>query len=79
MLYQHIDELPNNVRAYLPTDAREVYLKAFNCALQEYANKVTQWAEFERAEAVAHKVAWSAIKDRYEKNPESGFWYKKTQ
>lgn len=60
MPYQAISDLPASVRRVLPTHAQEIYLAAFNHA----------WHRFESLddrEAHVHRIAWSAVKHRYEK------------
>lgn len=79
MPYQKIDDLPASVKGYLPEHAQLIYLKAFNNALQEYKDKSKRDDPDEDIETVAHKVAWGAVKQQYEKNPESGFWHKKRE
>lgn len=60
MPYQSIDDLPHSVGAHLPTHAREIYRAAFNSAWDEYADR-------EQREAIAHRVAWAAVKRLYRK------------
>lgn len=66
MPYDSIRELPDSVRDNLPKHAQEIYKSAFNSA----------WDEYDHDEERARKVAWSAVKDEYEKN-DSGHWVKK--
>jgi len=68
MPYENQAELPDSVRDNLPEGAREIYLKAFNHAWDEYADR-------DDREATAHKVAWSAVKQSYEKR--DGEWVEK--
>jgi cation transport regulator len=60
MPYREISDLPDLVKIHLPRHAQEIYLAAFNNAWEEYAGR-------ENHEAVAHKVAWSAVKKQYVK------------
>lgn len=60
MPYTSISELPESVRAHLPTNAQKIYQEAFNNAWHEYASR-------DDREATAHKVAWSAVKQVYRK------------
>jgi cation transport regulator len=60
MPYADIAELPAPVRNHLPVHAQEIYLAAFNNAWNEYAHRPDR-------EILAHKVAWAAVKKRYEK------------
>jgi len=60
MPYTAISELPASVRHHLPEHAQEIYLAAFNNAWREYADRPDH-------EAVAHRVAWAAVKHTYAK------------
>jgi len=60
MPYADISGLPASVRNHLPTHAQEIYLAAFNNAWEEYAERADR-------EAVAHRVAWAAVKKQFEK------------
>lgn len=71
MPYDTKEELPDNVRSNLPDHAQEIYLKAFNSAWDEYADPKERRGDDDREE-VAHKVAWSAVKQEYHK--EGGEW-----
>jgi cation transport regulator len=64
------------VRENLPEHAQEIYQKAFNNAWNEYANPKQRRGEASREET-AHKVAWSAVEQVYEKDSKSGRWRKK--
>jgi cation transport regulator len=69
MPYVVIDDLPEPVKHALPKHAQEIYLKAFNNAWVSHAGD-------DDLEAVAAKIAWSAVKRQYEKG--SGkVWVKK--
>ena len=66
MPYRTDAELPNSVKDNLPTHAQDIYREAFNNALQEYQD-VSKRHGNESLEEVAHKVAWAAVKQKYEK------------
>jgi len=66
MPYRTDAELPNNVKDNLPTHAQDIYREAFNNAWQEYED-VSKRHGNESLEEVAHKVAWAAVKQKYEK------------
>jgi cation transport regulator len=66
MPYSSLSELPDAVKDNLPSAAQEIYLAAFNDAWQRYARPEERRDEASREE-VAHKVAWSAVKQKYEK------------
>lgn len=76
MPYSSPDELPESVRDNLPKHAREIYMKAFNNAWDQYADPEDRSGEASREET-AHKVAWAAVKNVYKKDEESGEWKKK--
>ncbi len=67
MPYKTVDELPDSVRDHLPAHAQEIYRAAFNSAWDEYAHD----------EERAHRVAWAAVKNDYEKDENSGDWKRK--
>ncbi|MBA3387744.1 MAG: ChaB family protein [Rubrobacter sp.] len=57
--------LPKGVKDNLPKQAQEIYKEAFNSAEEQYGE-----------ESRAHRVAWSAVEQKYEKN-ENGNWVSK--
>ncbi|OGO63967.1 MAG: cation transport regulator ChaB, partial [Chloroflexi bacterium RBG_19FT_COMBO_55_16] len=63
--------LPESVRNNLPKHAQEIYKEAFNNAWEQYADP-DDWRGDASREEVAHKVAWSAVKQVYEKR--NGKW-----
>ncbi|MGB3747989.1 MAG: putative cation transport regulator ChaB [Rhodanobacter sp.] len=75
MPYSSISNLPDSVRDNLPKHAQEIYKEAFNSAWEEYADKDERRGD-ESREEVAHKVAWSAVKQKYEKDGD-GDWQAK--
>jgi cation transport regulator len=60
--YASVNELPPSVYDHLPPHALEIYRSTFNNAWNEYADR----GPSER-EQTAHRVAWAAVKRRYEK------------
>lgn len=64
MPYEKLSSLPENVRSVLPEHAQEIYQAAFNNA----------WEQYGHDEERAHKVAWTAVKNVYEKNERTGKW-----
>ena len=66
MPYKKKSELPDSVKDNLPSEAQEIYMKAFNNAWEEYADRDKRRDDASREE-VAHRVAWSAVKEKYEK------------
>lgn len=75
MPYNKRDELPKQVKDNLPPKAQDIFMKAFNSAWRRYKNPDDRYGNASR-ETVSQKVAWSAVKNSYEKN-ESGTWVKK--
>ena len=73
MPYKTDTELPDSVRHVLPTHAQDIYRKAFNSAWDEYTDSSKRRGDESREEA-AHKVAWAAVKDSYEKDEKTGKW-----
>jgi len=63
--YRKVSELPDSVKNNLPKHAQEIYKEAFNSAEEQYGE-----------ESRAHRVAWSAVESKYEKN-ENGRWVSK--
>lgn len=68
MPYEKTNQLPDSVRDNLPGHAQEIYKEAFNSA----------WEQYDHDEERAHRVAWSAVKNEYEKDQDSGEWVKKS-
>lgn len=76
MPYNKISELPENLRDILPKHAEEIYIAAFNSAWDQYKDSDDRRGDDTREE-VAHKVAWAAVKNDYEKDESTGKWKKK--
>ncbi len=64
---KQIDELPEH--------AQEIYKEAHQSALERYQDPEKRRNSNESAEEVAHKVAWDAVKNKYEKKGDN--WVKK--
>ncbi len=69
MPYTDTSDLPPAVRKALPAHAQEIYLAAFNAAYDEYRDRGA-----EGREETAHKVAWAAVKKKYEKSADGEHW-----
>ncbi|MEZ4521583.1 MAG: ChaB family protein [Thermomicrobiales bacterium] len=67
MPYNKLSELPDSVRDNLPHHAQEIYQAAYNSA----------WDQYDHDEPRAHRVAWGAVENEYEKDDDSGEWKKK--
>ena len=76
MPYDSKSELPEDVQDTLPEHAQEIYREAFNSAWEQYSDPEDRRGDQSR-ETTAHQVAWSAVKEAYEKDEESGEWKKK--
>ena len=74
MPYDSISDLPASVRDALPKEAQKIYRKSFDSAWDEYSDPQDRKGGASREET-AHKVAWSAVKQSYEKKGER--WVKK--
>lgn len=74
--YKSKDDLPDSVRDNLPKHAQEIYQEAFNSAWEQYKDPEDRRGDASREET-AHKVAWNAVKQEYEKDEDSGKWKKK--
>jgi cation transport regulator len=66
MPYDHNADLPDSVRDNLPEHAQAIYREAFNSAFEEYKSARDRRGDASREET-ADKVAWSAVKQKYEK------------
>jgi len=75
MPYKKLSELPDQVRNALPNHGKEIYRAAYNNAWDEYKKPSDREGESSREET-AHKVAWTAVKQKYKKN-EKGDWVEK--
>jgi len=75
MPYARITQLPESVKCSLPNHAKAIYKEAFNGAWSEYKHAVDRRDNASREE-VSHRVAWSAVKEKYEKDG-SGLWVPK--
>ena len=76
MPYDSLKDLPDSVRDNLPKHAQEIYQAAYNNAWDEYADPSERRDGADREET-AHKVAWSAVKKKFEKR--DGRWVKKEE
>jgi cation transport regulator len=75
MPYERRSDLPEQVRGSLPAHAQDIYLAAYNSAWDQYADPDERRGDASREET-AHKVAWVAVKQEYEKD-DSGDWVRK--
>ena len=75
MPYERITDLPESVRDNVPKHAQEIYKEAFNSAWDQYDEPSERRGDASREET-AHKVAWAAVKEKYEKG-EDERWHAK--
>jgi cation transport regulator len=73
MPYKSIRELPESVRDNVPEHAAEIYMEAYNSAWEQY-DQPEERREDATREETAHRVAWAAVKRKYEKNEKTGKW-----
>ena len=66
MPYDSTEELPESVKNNLPKKAQEIYMAAFNSAWDQYDRPEERKGGASREET-SHKVAWAAVKQKYEK------------
>lgn len=76
MPYSSVRDLPDSVRDNIPGHAQEIYKEAFNNAWNQYKNPGDRRGDASREE-VAHRVAWSAVKEKYEKGDDDKWHAKK--
>jgi len=67
-----VEDLPKGVED-LPEHAKEIYRKAHNNALEQYRDPKKRRGKAS-LEEVAHKVAWAAVEQVYEKDERTGKW-----
>lgn len=76
MPYKSKAELPENVKNVLPAHAQEIYMETYNNAWEQYDQPEERRGDSSREET-AHRVAWAAVKNTYEKDEETGKWKEK--
>jgi cation transport regulator len=77
MPYKERTDLPDSVQKALSDvpHAQDIYTEAFNSAWNQYADSASR-AEDSTREETAHAVAWSAVKQKYEKGDDDK-WHPK--
>ena len=75
MPYSRISDLPDSVRDNVPRHAQEIYKEAYNSAWDLYADPDDRRGDASREET-AHRVAGSAVKEKYAKGAD-GDWHAK--
>jgi cation transport regulator len=76
MPYKNLTDLPRQVKDNLPKHAQEIYQAAYNNAWDQY-DKPSERRDDDTREETASKVAWSAVKNKYEKNDDDRWVQKK--
>jgi cation transport regulator len=66
MPYRSTSDLPESVRDVLPEHAQDIFKEAFNSAHEQYADPSDRRDDADQEET-AFKVAWNAVKTKYEK------------
>jgi cation transport regulator len=69
MPYENIDDLPPAIRNNLPRHALEIFPAAYNNEWSEYQDPLRRRGSA-TAEMFARKVAWSAVKKEFAKDPD---------
>jgi cation transport regulator len=75
MPYNQVADLPDSVKDHLPKHAQEIYQAAYNSAWEQYDKPEERRGDASREET-AHRVAWAAVKEKYEKRGDN--WVAKT-
>jgi cation transport regulator len=75
MPYTTLTQLPRSVKGNLPKHAQEIYKEAYNSAWEQYDEPHERRGDASREET-AHKVAWNAVKAKYEKGDDDK-WHEK--
>jgi cation transport regulator len=75
MPFNSTNDLPDSVRNVLPDHAQDIYKEAFNSAYDQYKDPDERRDDASREE-VAHRVAWNAVKQKYEKGADDK-WHEK--
>jgi cation transport regulator len=73
MPYGGIEELPSSVRSVLPKHAQEIFVAAFNSAHEDTCK------DRKDREACANSIAWSAVKNEYQKGDDDNWHLIKKQ
>ncbi len=75
--YNKLSDLPASVMDNVPKHAQEIYQAAYNSAWDEYKDADDRRGDASREET-AHRVAWAAVKQTYEKG-DDGKWVRKDE
>lgn len=70
------EAIPENLQEKLPKHAQDIYKEAHDNALEQYKDPKKRRGDAS-LEEVAHKVAWKAVKTKYEKGDDDKWHPKK--
>ncbi len=73
MPYSSTEDLPESIRNALPDGGQRIFLAAFNAAFEGTCKNDPDLEE------CANRVAWAAVKEKYEKTGEGGAWTERTR
>jgi cation transport regulator len=73
MPYSSVEDLPESIRSALPDGGQRIFLAAFNAAFEGTCKNDPDLEE------CANRVAWAAVKEKYEKTGEDGAWTERTR
>jgi cation transport regulator len=76
MPYDKTSELPERVKGNLPKAAQKIYMEAYNSAHEEYKDPKKRRGDASLEETAA-KVAWAAVKKKFEKSGDE--WQEKKE
>jgi cation transport regulator len=76
MPFKTASSLPESVRNVLPLNAQKIYMEVYNHAWQNYASPGKRRDAASREETAA-RVAWAAVKRKFEKDEKTGQWEEK--
>ncbi len=71
------ENLPDMVKEKLPEHAQHIYQEAHDSAIDRYRDPSQRRGDAS-LEETAHKVAWAAVEQKYEKN-DRGEWVEKKE
>lgn len=74
--YKKRKDLPEPIRKHLPVKAQNIYQETFNNAWKQFADPTKLKYGGDRKSA-SHRVAWTAVKQKYFKNKEGKWVLKK--
>jgi len=72
--FEDVEDLPERVKAHLPTHAQHIFMKSFDNAIEHYQHPAKRRSESDNPRRVAYAVAWNAVKMKYHKDPDTGEW-----